>query len=210
MSLNDILLNNRLLCQLYPDTLLEMGAKTAAEEKEKPAAAQNAAALNTTVAVPPAGIQTGATPKTPIVPNAVPAAGEPAAEYGNTPSLGGNKKNILIVVQNELVPYLPDAELEFLSAILSACRLGIADVAIVNLHQYPQPYASLLRQFNSRQVLLLGVTPQAVDLPFHFPYFQLQQFDGCTYLSALPLNVISENRDLKMQLWSCLKNMFGI
>ena len=106
--------------------------------------------------------------------------------------------------------FLPVAELEFLSAILSACRLSIGDVAIVNLHHYPQPYTALLQQFGSRQVLLMGITPQQIDLPFNFPHFQLQPFDGLTYLSAYPLGQMSKDRDLKMQLWGSLKRMFGV
>lgn len=230
MSLNNIPLNNRLLSQLYADTLLETSvphkhvqeverkAKVEVQAEFKQVAEPAAMVQPSTVTV--AETQPKATPATPapIAPTTtlLPLE-EPAPKYaaapvamGNTPSLGGNKKGILIVVSNDAYPYLPDAELEFLSNILSACRLSIADVAIVNFHHYPQPYTELLKQFNSKQVLLMGVTPQQVDLPFNFPHFQLQNFDQRTYLCALPLGPISQNRDLKMQLWGCLKNMFGI
>lgn len=214
MSLNDINLNSKLITQLYPDSLLEaappagnsMVAKPQATALTRVAQSPPPAAASIPLAEPLVSRpQQASEPEIPTY-----SAPEPVVEYGNTPSLGGNKKNILILVTNPTVPYLPDPELDFLSAILGACRLSIADVAIVNLHHYPQPYTELLKQFSSRQVLLMGVTPQQIDLPFHFPHFQLQAFDQRTYLSALELGVMSQNRDLKMQLWGCLKNMFGV
>lgn len=198
MSLNNISLNPQLLAQLYTHTLLDIKPE---EAKQPP---------TLTSADKPTGkpiISAAASPKEEPAPT---IASEPAATFGNTPSLGGNKKGILILVQNEVLPFLPDAELEFLSAILGACKLSIADVAIVNLHHFPQSYTSLLQQFESRQILLMGVTPQQIDLPFHFPHFQLQPFDKRTYLAAQPLGLIAQSKELKTQLWSCLKAMFGI
>jgi hypothetical protein len=225
MSLNNISLNNHLLSQLYPKSLLETEVQPGTVPakglpKEQPPATKPAPAIHkplpaaameraeeTIVATPAKPIQQTFIPE--VAPDTEPVA-EPVTEYGNTPSLGGNKKGILILVSNPGTPFLPDADLEFLSAIIGACRLSIADVAIINFHHYPQPYTQLLEQFNSRQVLLMGVTPQQLDLPFHFPHFQLQNFDQRTYLSAFPLGQMAKDRDLKMQLWSCLKVMFEV
>src|SRR5687767_8667143 len=49
--------------------------------------------------------------------------------------LGGNDKNILLLVNNIEVAFLTDNQLEFLSSILSACKLNLADVAIINLNK---------------------------------------------------------------------------
>ena len=48
-------------------------------------------------------------------------------------SLGNNQKNILIVVKHPGIPFIADAELEFLVTILKACKLDLADVAIINI-----------------------------------------------------------------------------
>lgn len=203
MSLNNIFLNHQLLAQLYPNTLLETSfgsgkpTHTQAPKQQVPGSIQTESPAQTIVAGRKEQFIEA-------------AATETVTPIANTPSLGGNKKGILILLQNEVVPFLPDTELEFLSAILGACKLSIADVAIVNMHHYPQVYTSLLQQFNSKQVLLMGVTPQQLDLPFHFPHFQLQQFDKRTYLYTHPLGLMAQNKELKMQLWSCLKAMFGI
>lgn len=125
--------------------------------------------------------------------------------------LGNNKKNILILVSKQETPFLEDTELNFLSNILAACKYSLADVAIVNLQNYPAAnYPSLIQFFNSRNVLLFDVTPQAIDLPFNFPHFQIQKFDQCTYLSAPALNTIEADKNTKTKLWTSLKNLFGL
>jgi hypothetical protein len=213
MSLNDIQLNNHLIAQLYEHTLLEMADKSIVAS----AAGNKQQTPGKTIEAKQATSEVGVLTPKPIDAHAAPADNElqntvtaPVAEYGNTPSLGGNKKGVLILVSSEKAPFLPDAELEFLTTILGACKLSIADVAIVNLQRYPQAYTELVKQFQSKQVLLFGVTPQQIDLPFHFPHAQLQNFDQRTYLSSFPLGAIALDRELKTQLWGCLKSMFGL
>lgn len=127
-------------------------------------------------------------------------------------SLGNNKKNILLLVSKDNVAFLEDGELNFLSNILGACRLSLADVAIVNEKSLPKgtSYKALIEQFDSSSVLLFDVEPQAIDLPFNFPHFQLQQFDQCMYLSAPSLKNIEAEKTLKTMLWGCLKNLFSL
>ena len=99
--------------------------------------------------------------------------------------LGKNEKNILILVSEEEVAFLADNELNFLSTVLGACKLSVADIAIVNLyHVGSLNYRDFIKQLNAKKVLLFDVEAQTIDLPFNFPHFQIQQFDQCTYLSA--------------------------
>lgn len=132
-------------------------------------------------------------------------AKEPAFKF-----LGSNKKNILVIVSKEETAFLEDAELNFLSSVLTACKFSLADVAIVNMHNNAADYTSLIHFFNSRYVLLFDVEPQAIDLPFNFPHFQIQKFDQCTYLSAPALNNIEPDKTTKTKLWNSLKNLFGL
>ena len=57
---------------------------------------------------------------------------------------------------------------------------------------------------------MFDVASDAIDLPFNYPYFQVQQFDQCTYLSAPGLKSIETDKTLKTQLWSCLKKLFRV
>ena len=76
------------------------------------------------------------------------------------PFLGKNGKNILVVVNKPNAPYLPDEELAFLTKVLSACGLGLMDVAIVNWSRLDEPNAAtLLEETAAKSVILFDVEP---------------------------------------------------
>jgi hypothetical protein len=98
-------------------------------------------------------------------------------------SLGNNGKHILIIVNYEESAGLPDKDLAFLTEILGACKLNLADVAIVNLHNHPGvTYKELTAFFQSRIVLLFDVQPTDFGLPMSFPAYQLQAFANNSFL----------------------------
>lgn len=124
--------------------------------------------------------------------------------------LGDNQKNILIIVQHTDVLHLPDEELGFLTSILTACKLGLGDVAIVNTNNHPDSSCKdHLGHFCSKIVLLFGVDPIGFGLPVDFPHFQVQSVAGCTFLYAPPLDECHDKL-FKSKLWVCLKRIFGL
>lgn len=126
-------------------------------------------------------------------------------------SLGTNEKNILIVVNNPDAVYLPDKDLIFLTGVLGACNLSLADVAVINLYNYPDAgYKELTGYFNSRIILLFGTEPAGFGLPLNFPRYQVQEFNGKKYLHCPILNEIEKDRVEKSKLWVCLKTLFNI
>src|SRR5688500_12573810 len=82
-------------------------------------------------------------------------------------TLGGNKKNILLVVCDTQHPdALPDQSLQFLISILKACQLTLADVAITATDGKQElDYKTITSQLGSRQVLLFNLEPVAFGLP---------------------------------------------
>lgn len=136
--------------------------------------------------------------------NAVPQP--PAINY-----LGNNQKHILIVTVNASETFLTDNELAFLTNILAACQLSMADVAIINKAQYTvADYTEMLDVLQSKIVILFGVDPLTFGLPINFPHFQLQSFHQHIYLYAPELKEIEQDKGLKAKLWSSLKSLFGI
>lgn len=126
-------------------------------------------------------------------------------------SLGSNVKNILIVVNNPDAVYVSDDELPFLTGILSACKLSLADVAVLNIHHYPGTgYKELTAFFKSRIVLLFDTDPVSFGLPLNFPYYQLQAFAGNTFLYAPSLQQLENDKVEKSKLWVCLKRLFNL
>jgi len=123
--------------------------------------------------------------------------------------LGNNRKNIIVIVSYESAPFLPDLELSFLSNVLAACKLSIADIAIVNQENTDQTdLQSIITE--ASKVLLFGIEPLAIGLPINFPAFQLQPFNNRTYLHAPPLSQIENDKGVKARLWSALKVLFKV
>jgi hypothetical protein len=126
-------------------------------------------------------------------------------------SLGNNQQQILVLVNVADAVFLSDESLGFLTDVLSACKLSMADIALVNLHHYPDiPYQALLTEFKSRIVLLFDKDPASFGLPMKFPHYQLQAFNGNTFLYAPSLQELEKDKVEKSKLWVCLKRLFNL
>lgn len=130
---------------------------------------------------------------------------------GSWKSLGNNQKNILIVVNYSGIVHLPDEELNFLTGMLTACKLSLADVAIINTNNYEKvDYKDILTQFKSKIVFLFGVAPGDFGLPVNFPFFQVQSVSNCTFLFTPALEQRQHDVLLKSRLWISLRTIFSI
>lgn len=132
--------------------------------------------------------------------------------------LGSNKKNIAILVNDPDSLYLNDESLNFLTSILTACQLNLGDVAIVNmypaLHTEPVVYSFLKQQLAPLHILIFDIDLLMLQLPFSMPNYQVQQYDGCRFLSAPSLQLMLGNSQEakleKSKLWLSLKTIFNI
>jgi hypothetical protein len=153
----------------------------------------------------------------------VTAAAQPAEETKKEPvikeddrqlewnTLGDNNKKILVAVNYADAKHLPDDELSFLTNMLTACKLSLADVMIINLYHHKGfVYKDLLNHAKSNKVFLFGIEPVDFGLPMSFPIFQVQSFSGVTYLFAPSLAENRQDKLLKSKLWVCLQRIFAI
>lgn len=125
------------------------------------------------------------------------------------PFLGGNNKNILIIVHEVNQKYLSDNNLDFLTNILLACKLTIADTAIINLANNSAILPENIQNTFSPEILIFfGCAPEALSFPINIPQYKKQAYDGKVFLCAQALSVISGDVNIKKQLWACLKNIF--
>lgn len=126
-------------------------------------------------------------------------------------SLGSNLKNLLIIVKANDAVHLPDNELTFLTGILGACKLTLADVAIVNLNNHPEvSYKELTSFFKSKIVFLFDIEPASFGLPMSFPHYQVQAFSGNSFLYSPALKELENDKAEKTKLWFCLKKLFNL
>jgi hypothetical protein len=132
-------------------------------------------------------------------------------QTGNIVYLGTNQKKVVILVNSSSAIYLPDEELNFLLGILTACKLSMADIALINSAQNPGvDYLAVTEQLKAEKIFLFGLAADALSLPLQFPHYQVQQFNNQVYLSSVALNELQANKDEKMKLWNCLKKIFAL
>ena len=182
MGLNDLHLSPNILATLYPSSLINMDKTDAILQPQ------------------------------PIKPVIAEITAESESMKGTDwKYLGSNQKNILIVVNYDNAVHLPDEELNFLTNMLTACKLSLGDVAIVNKYNYKElAYKDFLTEFKSKIVFLFGVEPFVFKLPVSFPYFQVQTVGNCTFLYTPPLEEQRKDALLKSKLWVSLRNIFSI
>jgi hypothetical protein len=125
--------------------------------------------------------------------------------------LGQNNKKILLLVNYADAAFLPDKQLDFLTSILTACKLSLADVAIINsANAGDVNYKALTKELQMQHALMFGISPDSLSLPVNFPVYQIQAFSNCTYLYADNLEALEADKKLKTELWLCLKKIFGV
>ena len=129
---------------------------------------------------------------------------------GGFRSLGDNAKNILVVVNTSEAVHLPDHELQFLTNMLTACKLSLADVAIVNINKQPASYKELISSYKSKIALLFAIEPAGFGLPMSFPFYQIQPFANCSFLYTPSLQEIEKDKIEKSKLWVSLRRLFNI
>jgi len=126
--------------------------------------------------------------------------------------LGNNKQQVSIVVNCPNDVFVPEGDLQFLTKMLSACKLNMADVAIVNHATAAVTIDKLKVQLQPKFLLLFGVEPSEIQLPISFPAFKEQAYAGTTYLFTPALSQVNQETEdakvIKRKLWDCLKKMF--
>jgi len=123
-------------------------------------------------------------------------------------SLGENEQQILFLIKDADHKFLADEEMALLSNLIAACKLSMADIALVNFYFTPLTYSDFINHFHPKKILLFGVTTEELNLPFTIPFFQIQQFQQQLYLPAPSLKILLDNKDLKKELWISLQKLF--
>jgi hypothetical protein len=128
--------------------------------------------------------------------------------------LGDNQKKITILLQDTTAVHLADESLQFLTAILAACKLNMGDVAIVNNVHQPVQYTQIKTELKPSTIILFDISTASIALPFEVPHYQVQQYDNCTLLFSAPLQSMLVKTDAakleKGKLWNALKKTFNI
>ena len=125
--------------------------------------------------------------------------------------LGENKKRILVVVRYADAIHIPEKQLSFLTKLLAACNLNLADVAVLNFQDHKtSKFNEILDYFKPKVVLLFDIEPGEFGLPMIFPQFQVQAYKDTMFVASPSLETIEPDKTLKGKLWVCLKKIFNL
>lgn len=146
----------------------------------------------------------------PIIPGKkAPVAATPAV-VPDVKFLGENQKNIALFIKNEGGAYLNEELFNLLTNILNACKLGMQDIALINIAHYPAiDFTSWQSAVKMKQAVLFGIPPASMGLE-DFPVYQVISANGCQLLHSDDLYPISQDKVMKGRLWQGLKQLLGI
>ncbi|RYF95372.1 MAG: hypothetical protein EOO02_23200 [Chitinophagaceae bacterium] len=126
--------------------------------------------------------------------------------------LGKNQRNVSVIARYTHDPYIPEQDLEFLTKLLSACKLNLGDVAIINDSVQPVKFQKLNEELAPKFVLMFGLEPSELGLPLNFPQLKPQAFSNCNFLIIPPIGELLPDtpavKETKKKLWESLKKMF--
>lgn len=118
------------------------------------------------------------------------------------------KKKYLILMSEHVVP--GDPLYLFLTGILNACKIPVANVNMISAFRQEADYLALEAQYGAVFVLMFGINAADLKLPVFFPHFQVQGHNSITYISSPDLAVIENDKAAKHKLWQSLKKAFSL
>ncbi len=232
MSNEKTILPNSVLVSLYKDTLvLPEIAKKKPEIIPNPlvspiaqTSSNKVAAVSTSMDLPAANLDTQAT--TIAAPSASMhvqiesdkdnnnTTNEPIKELGQIKYLGEHLKQVTIIVKDELAVYLNENDLTLLSSILSACKLTLADIALINVAQQKLSLHEILNALPSKLVMIFDVSSTTLKIKLPTTLYKSIQL-GDTYLLFSNSLSLMQGGDQsakleKGKLWAILKSLFQL
>ena len=127
------------------------------------------------------------------------------------PTLLGNfEKRILILVDAPGHAFIPDNDLNLLTGILSACKLSMADIGILNLQTDPEWSAGFLAEtLEPSAWWLFGTHSLILGLENIGQAGLISTLQGSPVFAAPSLDLLAERPEAKRSLWGALKKQYG-
>ncbi len=142
----------------------------------------------------------------PVIP--VPEEVKPFIKY-----MGEFNQGVSIVIAEPGHEHILPEDLEFLEKMMAACKLTVADMAIINVVTNQPAAKQLWQLMPAKVVLMFDVTTSAIGIPFYQPDFKVQHWDNAQFLNAPSLAAFRgrdtpELKGLKRKLWEALQKIF--
>ncbi len=132
----------------------------------------------------------------------------------NDAFLGTNLRSISFLVYCPDHDFLPEVQLVFINKMLSACKLEMNDIVILNIARLNLSFEELKVQFQPRIIFLWGIRPAFFSLDSALPDFNITVQDGISIIPVLSPELMCiegpAGHELKSRLWICLKKLFNL
>lgn len=130
-------------------------------------------------------------------------------ETYNKPALkikGNSESSIMILVFEETSEFLGMSQEEFLKNILSAVKMNLNEVALINLAKSATTITELNEKLDKGTILAFGL-PSSLTLPGDKKY-EIQSTGSSQVVLADSLQNIEADKSLKKALWTNLQQLF--
>jgi hypothetical protein len=121
---------------------------------------------------------------------------------------GKNKKQFIWLVEEHYFPYLNDADFQFLADVLTACKMNMEDIALVNVANNRNQFHELVQQLQPKFIIASGVQVDA--LPIQSADYRVQEQQDYLLCCTETLEAIRTDKSKKSKLWLALKQMLGL
>ncbi|MFT3845072.1 MAG: hypothetical protein QM725_08470 [Lacibacter sp.] len=121
---------------------------------------------------------------------------------------GKNKKHFVWVVDEPGYPFLNDADFQFTGDVISACKMNMDDIALVNIANTHVSFAELTEQLQPKYLI---ISTQISDwIPVATVHYETEQVNGIQLYVTEPVSALRNDKVKKSKLWLALKQMLGL
>jgi hypothetical protein len=128
--------------------------------------------------------------------------------------LGDHLKKIIVVVNDENAVHLNETDLGLLSSILNACKLTLADIALINIAQQPLALHEMLITLPSQFVISFDINSAQIKIKLPTTLYKPIVLGDTKILFSNSLQSMQgadQNAKLeKSKLWNALKLLFKL
>jgi hypothetical protein len=128
--------------------------------------------------------------------------------------LGEHKKNITIVVNDANAVYLNEDDFILLTSILNACKLTIADIALINIAKQSTSLHQCLNELPSTHLIAFDITPEQLKVKLPSTIYKAHVVGDTTIVFSEALFAMRDSsaqaKQEKAKLWQILKSIFKL
>lgn len=128
--------------------------------------------------------------------------------------LGDHHKKILVVVNDPESVYLNETDFILLTSILNACRLTIADIALINVGNQKAGLHEMLTKLPSLLVIAFDIDAKALKIKLPSTLYKTTSLGETNLLFSAALSTMQgsslDAKKEKGKLWTVLKQIFQL